>query len=76
LCANLNSAFELFCGGGCYFGAEVGSELNNFVVNHSNNVGIVYLDEFDRLKPELRDGLFMIFDNGEWVNKKHSSQSQ
>ena len=37
---------------------------------HSEQLGIVNLDEFDRLKPDVRDGLFTIFDKGEWVDKQ------
>lgn len=69
-CANVNSVFELFGGSGAYQGAKVGSELNNFVVNHCDRVGIVNLDEFDRLDSTVQDGLFTIFDKGEWVNKR------
>ena len=75
-CANLNSVYELFGGGGAYKGSEVGSELNNFVVNHSNRIGIVNLDEFDRLDSKVQDGFFTIFDKGEWVDKKSSSRYQ
>ena len=71
-CANVNSLFELFGGSGAYRGSEVGSELNNFVANHRDRVGIVNLDEFDKLEPKVRDGLFTIFDKGEWVDKKMS----
>ena len=75
-CANVNSVFELFGGAGCYKQSEVGSELNNFVVNHRSRIGVVNLDEFDRLKAEVRDGLFTIFDKGEWIDKKTSSAYQ
>jgi len=69
-CANVNSVIELFGASGAYSSSDVGSELNNFIVNHRNSIGVVNLDEFDRLKPEVRDGLFTIFDKGEWINKK------
>jgi len=47
------SLLELFGGSGAYRGSEVGSELNNFVVNHRDRVGIVNLDEFDRLSVKM-----------------------
>ena len=72
-CANMNSTFELFGGSGAYQGSETGSELNNFVVNHRERLGVVNLDEFDRLDSKTSDALFTIFDKGEWVNKKKSS---
>ena len=75
-CANLNSPFELFGGSGCYQGSQTGSELNNFVVSHRDRLGVVNLDEFDRLSPETSDALFTIFDKGEWVDKKLSSAYQ
>ena len=75
-CANLNSVHELFGGGGAYQGAHVGSELNNFVVSHKDKVGIVNLDEFDRLDSAVCDALFTIFDKGEWVDKRLTKDYQ
>ena len=75
-CANVNSVHELFGSSGAFRGSEVGSELNNFVVDHSDRMGVVNLDEFDRLESTVRDGLFTIFDKGEWVNKKLGLKSQ
>ena len=67
---------ELFGASGGYQGARTGSELNNFVVNHRDTIGVVNLDEFDRLDREVQEGLFTIFDKGEWVDKKLSSAFQ
>lgn len=75
-CANVNSVHEVFVSSGSYRGSEVGSELNNFVVNHQDRVGIDNLDEFDRLKDDVLDGLYTIFDKGEWVNKRLSTAFQ
>lgn len=75
-CPNVNSLFELLGGSGAYKSSEVGSELNNFVVSHCSKIGVVNLDEFDCLQPEVRDGLFTIFDKGEWVDKNKKTDSK
>ena len=75
-CANVNSVFELFGGSGAYQGSGTGSELNNFVMEHRERIGVVNLDEFDRLDAKVLSGLFTIFDKGEWVDKRSCSAYQ
>lgn len=47
-----------------YVGAEKGSPLNNFLVDHSSRSCIVFFDEFEKTSPEIHQSLLYPFDSG------------
>ncbi|OEU11328.1 P-loop containing nucleoside triphosphate hydrolase protein [Fragilariopsis cylindrus CCMP1102] len=80
-CGKLSTATELFGLAGAYQGSEQGSTLNNFIVSMSrepDKIGVVLLDEFDKVKKEVVTGLYQVLDRdkGEWTNKQLGDGSQ
>lgn len=72
-CAKLSRHTEFFGLSGAYEGSRQGSALNNFIVRMSGEtekIGVVVLDEFDKVEKEIVTGLYQVFDRGEWTNKQ------
>ena len=72
-CGKLSDSYELFGMSGPYQGAFVGSALNNFILDMSEepkSIGIVLLDELDKAKRDVCSALYQVLDKGEWTNKK------
>mmetsp|Transcript_14116 Transcript_14116/g.38993 ORF Transcript_14116/g.38993 Transcript_14116/m.38993 type:complete len:531 (-) Transcript_14116:1667-3259(-) len=72
-CGKLSTAAEVFGLSGAFQGAQEGSSLNNFMLWLSHNpdkIGVILLDEFDKVDHEVVHGFFQVLDKGEWTNKK------
>jgi ATP-dependent Clp protease ATP-binding subunit ClpA len=47
-----------------YVGSEAGTQLSNFMGDHSGKPSVVLLDEFDHCDPETWEAFYHIFDEG------------
>lgn len=62
-CTNHKTAIEMFGGGGACQGSEIGSKLNNFIVNNDSKPCIVLLDEFEKVNKDVWNGFLIPFDD-------------
>ena len=63
-CTHAQREDELFGPHAPYNGHEAGSPLGNFLAEHSTRQSVVFLDEFDKTKTEIRNALLKIMDCG------------
>jgi ATP-dependent Clp protease ATP-binding subunit ClpA len=60
----------MFGSGAGYIGSDSGSQLGNFMSQHSNKRNVVLLDEFDHCNAETWEAFYHVFEEGEYVLKK------
>ena len=67
-CAQTDTVFTLLGPTAGYQDHDTGSPLNNFLAESANRRGVVFLDEYDKTQPEVRDALLKVMDNGKLYN--------
>ncbi|KAL7786205.1 P-loop containing nucleoside triphosphate hydrolase protein [Trichoderma ceciliae] len=73
-CTTFNHEMELFGPRRPYSGYEQGSAVNNFLVEHSGQRCIVFLDEFEKTSKEIHQALLLPFDNGEYRDRRNGDK--
>jgi ATP-dependent Clp protease ATP-binding subunit ClpB len=63
-CASVTDVWGLFGPTMGWSGYEKGSQLNNFLAQNSSQRSVVFLDEFDKTKKEVRDALLLATEKG------------
>lgn len=63
-CTEMKHETDLFGAKKPYIGYDVGSPLNNFLARLSGKRSIVFLDEFEKTTPEVKNALLIPFDEG------------
>ena len=63
-CAQTRNEFALLGSSIGYYANEGGSQLNNFLTDNAGNRCVVFLDEFDKTTPEVREALLKVMDSG------------
>ncbi|KAM0417257.1 hypothetical protein ACHAPT_012768 [Fusarium lateritium] len=66
-CTSVNYEMELFGPREPYVGANKGSPLNNFLVDHSGKRCIVFFDEFEKTTEKIHQALLLPFENDSTV---------
>lgn len=72
-CGKMRESTEVFGLSCAYRGSQEGSALNNFVTRMTrkpNKIGVVLLDEFDKLHERAVKETYQVLDKGEWTNKQ------
>ncbi|KAK9827055.1 hypothetical protein WJX74_004874 [Apatococcus lobatus] len=69
-CGDLNTATELFGLGGAYLGSGTDSSLKKFVKEHQAALGVVVLDEFEKLEQEAQEGFLKAFVTGKGLSNR------
>ncbi|KAF2459908.1 hypothetical protein BDY21DRAFT_336890 [Lineolata rhizophorae] len=49
-----------------------GSQLNNFLAQNNGAPNIVFLDEFDKTTDDVRTSLLILFDSGEYYDRRNN----
>ncbi|KAF2662718.1 P-loop containing nucleoside triphosphate hydrolase protein [Lophiostoma macrostomum CBS 122681] len=52
--------------------SERGSQLNNFLAENTGVRSVVFLDEFDKTKKEIRDALLVMTEKGEYQDRRNN----
>jgi ATP-dependent Clp protease ATP-binding subunit ClpA len=47
-----------------YTRSDEGSQLNNFLGDHSGKRAVIFLDEFDKTEREVRNALLVVMEKG------------
>ncbi|KAK0629585.1 P-loop containing nucleoside triphosphate hydrolase protein [Bombardia bombarda] len=69
-CTSINTEHDMFGPRAPYYGSGDGSPLNNFIVQHSGRRCIVFLDEFEKTKNDVRQTLLIPFQSGEYQDRR------
>ena len=69
-CAQMRSDMGLFGSRSGYVGCDRGSQLNNFLADHSGQRTVVFMDEFDKTDKEVHNSLLLLFDSGEYHDRR------
>jgi ATP-dependent Clp protease ATP-binding subunit ClpA len=62
--ASMRNETDIFGAKMPFKGYEIGSPLNNFLVMHSGESAIVFLDEFEKAAPGVHNALLIPFGEG------------
>lgn len=65
-CTNLSRESDLFGPWRPYQGWQDGSVVNNYLASHNGQRCIVFMDEFEKTKDEVRQALLLPFHSGTW----------
>ena len=57
-----------------YMGSQLGSNLNNFLGEHSGKRAVVFLDEFEKSTPEVHKAMLLPFDSRLYVDRRDSTR--
>ncbi|KAK4155853.1 P-loop containing nucleoside triphosphate hydrolase protein [Chaetomidium leptoderma] len=69
-CTNLSHETDLFGPWPPYEGWREGSVVNNYLAGHNGKRCIVFMDEFEKTKDEVRRALLTPFQSGEYRNRR------
>jgi hypothetical protein len=64
-CAQVRDRMDLLGASNGYTRSDEGSQLNNFLGDHSGKRAVVFLDEFDKTENEVRNALLVVMEKGE-----------
>ncbi|KAK0622410.1 hypothetical protein B0T14DRAFT_563862 [Immersiella caudata] len=69
-CTEMKHETDLFGAKKPYIGYDVGSPLNNFLARLNGRRSIVFLDEFEKTTPEVKNALLIPFDEGIHIDRR------
>ncbi|KAF2874884.1 P-loop containing nucleoside triphosphate hydrolase protein [Massariosphaeria phaeospora] len=69
-CAATRDSWALFGPTAGWNRNQDGSILNNFLADNTEERSVVFLDEFDKTREEVRDALLLITENGNYVDRR------
>ncbi|KAL9576488.1 MAG: hypothetical protein Q9212_007056 [Teloschistes hypoglaucus] len=73
-CTQLTYESDLFGARAPYQGWKAGSQLNNFLSNHSGETAVVFLDEFEKTTGDIHQSLLLILDEGFYKDRRTHDQ--
>ncbi|CAK3802369.1 P-loop containing nucleoside triphosphate hydrolase [Lecanosticta acicola] len=71
-CTQITTVFSLLGTTAGYQESENGSPLNNFLVRNNAKRNVVFLDEFDKTKREVREALLKVMDAGTYTGRPNN----
>ena len=69
-CAEMKHETDFFGPKAPYQGWEDGSPLNNYLAQWAGQSSVVFLDEFDKTTDEVRKSLLLVFQSGEYRDRR------
>ncbi|KAI4101556.1 MAG: hypothetical protein L6R37_004882 [Teloschistes peruensis] len=75
-CTQLRHESDFFGARAPYQGWQAGSQLNNFLADHSGKRAVVFLDEFEKTTADVHRSLLLILDEGSCKDRRTNDQKQ
>jgi len=69
-CTEMEHETDMFGPKAPYHGYDKGSPLNNHLAKWAGQRSVVFLDEFDKTKEEVRKGLLLLFQSGDYRDRR------
>ncbi|CAF9942272.1 MAG: hypothetical protein ALECFALPRED_009644 [Alectoria fallacina] len=73
-CTMMRHDTDIFGPWSPYYGSQVGSQLNNHLVEWDGKRTVVFLDEFDKTTDDVRQAMLLLFESGSYTDRRNNNK--
>lgn len=73
-CTEMRMETDIFGPKAPYQGSAEGTPLNNHLAKWTGQRAVVFLDEYDKTTPDVRNSMLLLFENGDYKDRRNHKQ--